>query len=168
MTVRQRLRRRLRQWAGRVRAATARDDDGQIMLLAIAYGVLALLLVTAVVSASGIHLERKRLLALADLAALDAADALDHDLYYQRAGELTRDDPVPVTDASVRASVEAYLAQAPEAHRFTDLALVDATVVDGTTTRVSLHAVTRPVLLTWVTAPWSDGISLDVTAHATT
>ena len=144
------------------------DDGGQIMLLAIAYGVLALLLVTAVVSASGIHLERKRLLALADLAALDAADALDPDLYYQRAGALALDDPVPVTDGSVRASVEAYLAQAPEAARFTDLVLVDAAVVDGSTAQVSLRAVTRPVLLTWVTAPWSDGITLDVTARATT
>jgi hypothetical protein len=137
------------------------------MLLAIAYGVLALLLVTAVVSASGIHLERKRLLALADLAALDAADALDPDLYY-RPGQPPTDHLVPVTDASVRASVQAYLDLAVEADRFTDLVLVDAVVVDGGTAQVSLHAVTRPVLLTWVTAPWSDGISLDVTARATT
>ena len=37
---------------------------------------------------------------------------------------------------------------------------------DGRTAVVRLGAVTRPPLVTWVTAPWSDGITLEVEAVA--
>ena len=49
------------------------------MILTIGFVVVALLLITVVASAAGVHLERKRLLALADLLALEAADAVDDD-----------------------------------------------------------------------------------------
>ena len=89
-----------------------RDDDGQIMLMAIGYAIVALLLVTAVVSASGIHLERKRLLALADLAALAAADCIDRDAYFTRDPDA---DLVRLGDDEVRAEVVDYLAAAAPA-----------------------------------------------------
>lgn len=148
----------------------ATGDDGQIMLLSIAYGVLALLLVGAVVSAASIHLERKALLALADLTALDAADALDQERYFDRL--LDPDEPhhpedlLPITDRSVRASVEAYLATAPAAAELTGLRVVEAVAVDERTAEVTLTSLARPPLLTWVTAGWSDGIVLEVTTRA--
>ena len=142
--------------------AMASDDSGQVLLLSLAYAVLALLLVTAVVSASGIHLERKRLLALADLAALDAADALDEAAYFsRRAG----DELVVLGEEEVTAQVAEYLDLAAPHARLDDLALVSAGT-DSRTVTVTLRSVARPVLISWVTAPWSDGIELVVTASA--
>lgn len=147
----------------RTRARTG--DDGQIMLLAIAYGLLALLLVGVVVSATAVHLERKELLALADLAALEAADVIDVGAYYTGAsveeGAAMRLEP-----ADVAASVEEFLATAPEAARFADLVVVEATTTDGRTARVTLRATAHVPLLSVVTAAWSDGIELVVTTQA--
>lgn len=135
------------------------------MLLAMAYGLLALLLVGVVVSATAVHLERKRLLVLADLAALEAADAIDVPAYYAEppieAGAVVRVEPVDVTG-----SVEEFLATAPEAARFTDLLVIEATTTESRTVRVTLRATAHVPLLSAVTAAWSDGIELIVTAQA--
>lgn len=150
-------------WRRRVRG-----DEGQVMLLSIAYGVLALLLVTAVVSATGIHLERKRLLALADLTALAAADAMDDPAYYAPAPRDAGDGLVRLTPDSVRAAVDDHLAASSSSTRLTDVTVVEATTTDGRTAHVTLRAVAHPVLLSWATAPWSDGVVLQVTAGART
>ena len=138
-----------------------RGDDGQIMLLALAYVLLAILLVTVVVCASAVHLARKELLALADLAALEAADAMDPADYY-----VSADRGMAVTDDDVRSAVEEYLSTAPESGRFTALTLDDATAVDAHTASVTLSAVADVPLLTFLTAAWSDGVVLAVTAEA--
>ena len=143
----------------------ARDDDGQVMLLSLAFGLLAILLVTVVVSATAVHLDRKRLLALADLAALEAADAMEPGSYYAApSGEAGA--PVSLTPDEVAAAVEAYLADAPGATRFTDLEVLEATTQDGRTVVVTLRAVADVPLLTAATAAWSDGVELVVTARA--
>jgi len=49
---------------------------------------------------------------------------------------------------------------------FEGLTLVAASTPDGRTAQVRLRAVARPTLLSWITAPWSDGVVLDVTASA--
>ena len=152
--------------ARRTGAGTDRRDEGQIMLLSIAFGVLALLLVTAVVSASSVHLERKRLLALADLTALAAADAVSDESYYGRttaAGDGAA--LVELTPSGVRSAAEDHLARSPEAASLTDLTLVEATT-DGRTAEVTLRSTARPPLLSWATAAWSDGVVLQVTARA--
>jgi uncharacterized membrane protein len=136
------------------------DDDGQVLLLSIAYGLLALLLVGIVVSASAVHLARKELLRTADLAALEAADTFDVDAYFQGGTTLR------LTDDGVAASVEAYLRQAPQSGRFSDLQVIEATTTDGRTARVTLRAVADVPLLNSVTAAWSDGVELEVTSHA--
>jgi len=150
------------------RFRAARGDDGQVLLLSIAYGVIALLLVTVVVSASSIHIERKRLQALADSLAADAADAIDQGAFYR--GELTGPGPgtaLSLTDDGVRASVEDRLARHRAlVQRFDGLEVVDASTPDGRTADVTLAAVAKPALISWVTAPWSDGIELRVTARA--
>lgn len=145
--------------------ARARGDDGQVMLLSLAFGLLAIVLVGVVVSATAVHLERKRLLALADLAALEAADAMDPGRYYaEPSGE--PDVPVTLTPEEVEAAVEAYLADAPGASRFADLEVLEATTPDGRTVIVTLHAVADVPLLNVATAAWSDGVELVVTARA--
>ena len=137
------------------------------MLLTLGFVVVALLLLTVVVSAAGVHLERKRLLALADLLALEGADAVGDDRYFVPGGSGPRTGGVPLTDDSVRASVESYLSDNPDAAAAWDeFAVLDATTPDGRTAEVHLGAVVRPVLLSWVLAPWSDGIALEAESVA--
>ena len=140
----QRVRRgRLRQVPGRsTRAARAagRDDEGQVLLLTLLYALVAFALVAVVTDVTSVHLQRNRLTALADAAALDAADGLDAGYLYQdglpgsdaatggRAGgdrsvPGTAPAGLPLSDATVRASVLSHLADAGAEATFTDLAV---------------------------------------------
>nr|KEP23389.1 hypothetical protein DA06_08980 [Georgenia sp. SUBG003] len=144
-------------------------EQGQIMLLTLAFGVLVLVLVLVVASASAVHIERKRLLALADGAAADAADAVDPAAYYAGAGSPGQSTRVPVSDASVAAAVQQYLRAAPPAlvAEFDRLRVAEPTgTPDGTTAQVTFTATARPPLVPWVLLPWSDGIALRVTSTA--
>ncbi len=139
-------------------------DDGQVLLLVIAYATIALSLVLVVVSASTVHLERKRLIAVADGAALDAADEIDESIYFPAGA-----DPgsVPLSDASVRDRVEGYLDDRGARAEFEDLAVGASTgTPDGRTAEVSLTATARPALVGWVLEAFSGGIELRATARA--
>jgi hypothetical protein len=135
------------------------------MILALAYALIALALVLVIASASAVHIERKQLLALADAAALDAADAVDLDLFYG-------DHPaprgsVPLTDSSVRSAVQRHFAQAPSAAGLSGLAISEPTgTPDGITAEVSLRATARPPFVPWALIGWADGIPLHVTSSA--
>jgi uncharacterized membrane protein len=142
-------------------------EDGQVLLLILVYALISVALVTVVVSASAVHLQRKRLLAVADAAALDAADALDADAFYRQG--TSPGDGVPLTDASVRASVQEYVTLAGAPGRFEDFAVAPSTgTSDGRTAEVTLVAVARPPLLSSVISAFSDGVPLRVTARART
>lgn len=150
-----------------LRARRASGDDGQVMILTLGFVVVALLLLTVVVSAAGVHLERKRLLALADLLALEGADAVGDTPYFVPGEAGPRAGGVPLTDASVRASVDRYLRDNPgAAAAWDEFAVLDATTPDGRTAEVHLGAVVRPMFLSWVLAPWSDGIALEAESVA--
>ncbi|MEZ0166768.1 pilus assembly protein TadG-related protein [Kineococcus sp. LSe6-4] len=117
------------------------DDEGRITLLALAFGLLATVLVLVVTSASAVHLQRRELYALSDAAARDAADALDEDRYYAGGGVL-------LTRASVRDSVAAYVgAHAPGAE-----VGAGTGTPDGRTARVELVRVTTPPFTAFVPA----------------
>lgn len=148
------------------RTRSVHEDDGQIMLLSIFYGLIALALVLVVVSVSAIYLERKSLLALADAVAADAADAIDEGSYFDP--ERPNDPALPLTDESVRQAAADYLAAAP-------LGVVDFEALtisaptgtpDGTTAEVTLSAVVRPPVVTWAISPWREGFVVSVTSHA--
>ncbi|WP_226921034.1 hypothetical protein [Georgenia subflava] len=148
-------------------------EEGQIMLLTLAFTSLVIALVLVVASASAVHIERKRLLALADAVAADAADAVDEATYYGTGHEAGADPDgptrLPLSDASVRAAVEDYLAAAPApvTGEFARLRVAEPTgTPDGTTAEVTLTALARPALVPWVLVPWSDGITLRVTSNA--
>ena len=152
------------------RAASRRTDDaGQVLLLALVYGLIALLLVLVVVAASAVHLDRKRLLSLADAAALDAADAVDEAAYFEATARAEGIDAVPVTDATVLDSVVAYLERQDAPSRFVDLS-VDASATgtpDGESAVVVLTARSLPLLPDVVAGGFTAGVPLRVTATAT-
>ena len=149
----------------RHRLGGRRDDDGQVLLLVLVYTVIAASLVLVVASASSVHLARKQLLSLADAAALDAADALDTGAFY--AGGAQPGDGVPLTDASVRASVDEHVSLVAAAERFDSFAVAPGTgTPDGRTAEVTLVAVARIPLLPPVVEGWEDGVPLRVTARA--
>lgn len=143
-------------------------DRGSVTLLSIAFTALALLLMVAVVSATGVHLEQKRLLALADELALEAADALDEDAFYRGEAPVpSADGVVPLTDAGVHRAVTEHLAAYPGAGAGLEaLRVVEAGTDDGRTARVTLAALARPRLVGSVTAGWADGIPLRATSSA--
>ncbi|MFF3063027.1 pilus assembly protein TadG-related protein [Oerskovia sp. NPDC057915] len=158
--MRRRRRPSLQAARGRVGAVVRRGDSGQILLLTSAFVAFALLLVTVVVSATGVHLDRKRLLDVADAAAIDAADSMSEDTFYEGRVPLPQEQAVlRLSDAEVRASVEEFLAAHPEMlddlHAVT---IVEASTPDGRTAQVGLAGLSRPVLVSWVTQLWSDGI----------
>ncbi len=142
------------------------EDDGQVMLLIFAYSAIALLLVTVVVGASAVHLERKRLLAVADAAALDAADAVDSGGLY---GAGAHPDGVPLTDASVRASVDDYAESVGAGAEFEDFGVAPSTgSPDGRTAEVTLVATARLPIVSTVLRDYVGGVSLVVTSRART
>jgi len=161
-----------------------RSDDGQIIPLVIAYALIAFTLVVVVVDLSAVHLQRQRLFSLADAAALDAADALDRSRFY-REGALDGEgalpssnnrtagnrptDPtlaVPLTDRTVRSSVENYLVVA-DLVRVEDVAIDQPTgSPDGVTAEVTLVGRATLPLFSFVVARWSDGVPLRATSRA--
>lgn len=125
--------------------------------------LVAVALITVVVAATGVHLDRKRLLDLADLSALDAADALSDDGYFAAADGR----PVPLTSDSVRAAVERYVRDHPDpAARWETVQVLEASTPDGRTAVVRLRAVSRLALVGPLLEPWSDGVRIEATATA--
>ena len=84
------------------------DERGQISILILAMTVIAATLVVGGIAVTSAQLSRIRLLDAADGAALDAADSLDTTAYQKGL-----DDAVAVSDATVRATAERYLASRP-------------------------------------------------------
>lgn len=150
-----------------VAAAALRRDDGSVLLLTLGYAVVALLLVTVVAGASSVHLQRKQLLAVADAAALDAADAVDRAAYYEALESGEDLDAVPLTDATVREAAAASVASSPAAARMAGVRLGPRTgTPDGETAVVELTAVARLPIVSPVLETWSGGIPLRVESRA--
>ena len=91
--------------ARRVRAA---QECGQVTLLVLGFTLVAAMLIVGTVAVTSVQLSRMRLLDAADGAALDAADSLDAGAYQRGLGR-----SVPVSDETVRATAESYLAERP-------------------------------------------------------
>lgn len=147
-----------------------RRDDGQVTILVIGFVVVALALIAVVVSATQVHLERTRLAALADLAALDAAEQVSDAAYFQPLpdeGQVPSDETLAPSDAEIVTRVDAYLVGHPDtAARWTDLRVLEAGSPDGSTVRVRLGTVVRPAWTAWVLAPFADGIAIEASSSA--
>ena len=138
------------------------DDTGSTLLLTIFYGFLALVVILLVVAASSLYLQRKRLLTLADGAALAAAEAYALDSVTVAPDGSTVPLRTAHDSAAVRTAAEAYLAAAPHA-TLEDLTVTRAASTDGQTATVSLSSYWRPPVLTLVLPA---GVPLEVTAVA--
>lgn len=140
---------------------TLRDDDtGSTLPLIGGYAALALVLVLLVASATSLYLERKRLLILADGAALVGAEAFElDDVTVTSSGPRVR-----LRTADVRREVTAYLADQPIG-AFESLRLEEATSPDGRSALVTVSAIWRPP----VVSPFvPDGLRIDATAVSRT
>jgi len=147
-------------------------DDGQILLLTIAYAVIALLLVTVVAGISAVYLQRKQLLSLADAAAVDAADAASRPDYFAalRGGDSLA--AVPLTDSTVRTAAQDYLVAASASGvsggglSGVSIVLADTGSPDGESATVVLTGTARVPIVSTVLRGVGSGIRLRVSASA--
>ncbi|WP_127818770.1 pilus assembly protein TadG-related protein [Microbacterium sp. CPCC 204701] len=134
-------------------AADGSDEEGSVLILTLGYAVLALVAVLICTAATSLYLAHKRLDAVADAAALAAADGF----------ELTIADGEPVAaliDADVRAQAELMVAQIGG-----EATLVSAETPDGVSARVTVAGAWHPPVVT-IFVP--DGIALEATATSRT
>ena len=143
--------------AGSLRAAV-RDESGSTLPLAIFFMFLAIVVILGVMGATSLYIERKRLLTLADGAALAGAEA------FELSAVTATDDGLRVTLDSVDVGTAAagYLSDAPHGS-LEELRLESAGSPDGRSAEVALSAWWRPPVLVLVLP---DGIRLDVTSTA--
>jgi hypothetical protein len=143
----------------RVDAVRARRDDGQLLLLVLAYAVIAGLLVTVVVNVSKAYLFRRALVSAADGAALAAANEPDLDQVYAEPGE-----NLPLSGKKARAAVRQYVEDAQLEERLTDFE-VDSVTTDGVTVVVTFRGTVQLPFANLLTS--SDGYQITATANAT-
>jgi uncharacterized membrane protein len=147
-----------------VKSGSEPGESGQILILVIGFVTFAILLVLVTVDITALHLQRQELRALTDAAALDAADALDEEDFYR---EGAQQRPVSLSDASVQASVRAYLGERPGPAD--DLKVVvgrPTGALGDTTAQVTLTGRARIPLISLVVRRWAGGVPLESTSRA--
>jgi Flp pilus assembly protein TadG len=144
----------------RLRRVLASGDEGQLLLLVLAYTVIAGLLVTVVVDVSQVFLYRRSLLAAADAAALAAANAPDLGRVYTGLG-----DDLPLRRREASAAVERYAADAELDDRFAQFD-VRSVGTDGVRVTVSFHAAAPLPFVGIVARRFTDGYPVTATATA--
>jgi uncharacterized membrane protein len=133
--------------------ASTPDEEGSVLILTLGYAVLALVAILICVAATSLYLAQKRLDALADAAALAAADGF----------ELTVVGGEPVAtlaDADVRDQARLMVDEIGG-----DAVLVSADTPDGVSARVTVAAAWHPPVVTLFVP---DGVALQATATSRT
>lgn len=145
-------------WAGNGR--NARDDEGQVAVLIIGFVMLSLLILTVVMAASTVYVERKKLLSVADGASLAAADTFALADVQGSGGA-----PVPtLSDGTVRSAAQRYLADTGAAGRFDGLAIGSGTgSPESRTAHVVLSAVVHPPIVNFLVPA---GVPITVSSDA--
>ncbi len=161
-------------------------DGGQIMVLVLAYALIALTLVIVVVDITAVYLQRDQLFSIADATALNAANALDRARFYRdgpggkHVGQADEADPtaggagssrsqgvVPVSDETVRESAGDFLRGEAGTTSVREVALAQPTGTDdGLTAEVTVVGRAHLPLFSFVVARWARGVPLRVTARA--
>jgi uncharacterized membrane protein len=145
------MRRNRRAVRGR-RAASA-DDEGSVLILTLGYAVLAIAVILVCTAATSLYLAQKQLDAVADAAALAAADSFDL--------SVSAGAPVAtLTDTGVRRAAALMVDEFGS-----DARLVSASTPEGVSARVTVAGTWHPPVVT-VFVP--DGVALEATATSRT
>lgn len=129
------------------------DDEGSVLILTLGYAVLALVVVLICTAATSLYLTQKRLDAVADAAALAAADGFELTI---AAGE-----PVAsLSDAEVREQAQLMVTQIGGG-----ATLISAETPDGVSARVTVAGAWHPPVVTLFVP---DGLALEATATSRT
>jgi hypothetical protein len=133
-------------------------EEGAAVPLIAGLFAIALGFVVIAAGATGLHLERLRLLTVADGAALAAAESFE-----VADATVQGDEVVPrLSSAKVRAVVDGYVAEAATGE-LEGLRVTRAGTTDGRSATVVLHAVWRPPL---VSPLLPEGLPVTVTSSA--
>ncbi|RWZ61079.1 hypothetical protein ELQ92_08505 [Labedella populi] len=140
-------------------ARVADRERGSTLVLTIGFAAFAIVVTLVVAAATSLYIERKRLLGLADSAALVGAEAFD----------LAAVEPDPDGGVSVRLdagaveeAVDGFVADVGTS-RFDRLRIESATTLDGRSATVTLSSAWSPPVLTLLLP---EGIRLDATSTA--
>lgn len=138
----------------------AGNDEGQVAVLIIGFVMLSLLILTVVMAASAVYVERKKLLSVADGASLAAADTFALADVQGSAGA-----PVPtLSDGTVQSAVQRYLADTGAAGRFDGLSISPGTgSPESRTAHVVLSAVVHPPIVSFLVPA---GVPITVSSDA--
>lgn len=129
------------------------DDEGSVLLLTLGYGLLAIAVILVCSAATSLYLAQKQLDAVADAAALAAADGFEL--------SVANGQPVAVLEnGGVRREAEAMVAEIGD-----DAVLVSASSPDGVSARVAVAGEWHPPI---VTLFLPDGVALQATATSRT
>ena len=135
-------------------------DEGSILPLVAGFVALALAVALVLAAASSLYLARKRLLTVADGAALAAAESFDLSAAQVEDGRVRAE----LDDREVHAAAVQHLGADPTALR-DGIALVAATTPDGRSASVTLSSTWRPPFIVLLVP---DGVPLEVTVTART
>jgi hypothetical protein len=145
-----------------MRVLQRRREEGQVMLLALGYTVMAILLVVGTVALTTVQIARVRLYAISDAAALDASDTID-----LRAYEAGVPDAVPVADRGVVDAAGSYLRNAERPPGVTSWRLAPGTgSPDGRSAVVRLRASIRLPFLGGVLDAVGGSVAVTVESRA--
>ena len=134
-------------------------ESGQVMVLLIGYVLLALLVITVVAAAGSLYLGQKRLLSLADGAALAAADT-----FVLSGGSATANPGTLLSNQGVMQAAQNHLAGIALPTSMSGIALASGTgAPDGHTAQVTMTGVVHPLFINFLVP---EGISITVTSTA--
>jgi uncharacterized membrane protein len=135
-------------------------ERGSTLVLTIGFAAFALVVTLVVAAATSLYIERKRLLSLADSAALVGAESFD--LRDVRPVEGATGVTIELRPDAVRSSVEGYLDRVGGG-QLDGLVIEEATTADGHSATVSLSSAWRPPVLTMFVP---DGLRIEATSVA--
>ena len=148
------------------RGRWAPRDDGNVSVLTLGFLVLAMLTLLVVAAATAVHLQRLRLVHLADEAAADAADSLDVAQYYAGEAPLPTDDgAVHLASSRMEQAVIGQL-EARGGGQLEGVRLVSVTSPDGSTAVVTLSLTVHPLFALEPLMPFANGIEIRATGSA--
>lgn len=136
------------------------EDDGTVLLLIVGLVAVAALLVSVVIDVSALYLERRKLIAAVDGAALAGAQAVDEEEIYRHG--LPSSGPVALDAVAAETAAREYLRS--EGVRLSGIE------IDSTSTTVTVRVTSRydlPVASA-VTAGQSGSASVSASARAHT